>query len=58
MVRRAMLIPRARRVRFEREMLDLEEFLEKIREAQRGRPYWQKEWPEDKVRKVYADEVE
>ena len=47
MVRRAMLIPRARRVRFEREFLDLEEFLDDIRKS--ADPGW---------RKTYADEVE
>ncbi len=50
MVRRAMLIPRAKRVKFEREFLELEEFLDDIRKS--ANPDWRK------IRKVYADEVE
>ena len=60
--RRWLLIPRARRVRNEREFQELDEFLERIREAQRGRPYWQREaviYPDDdpRSRHGYADEV-
>lgn len=54
--RRWLLIPRARRVRFEREMLELAEFLDAIREdGMRLRPSFT-----EQVLHIttYADEVE